>query len=86
MALEGGLETRCAEKTVGIAVVVAEDGSLASARVISSSSIRECDDVALSAVMRARFKAAIASDGKPVEARFFTSVRFPAAPGTRPPG
>ncbi len=73
---EGDLAVTCAGKTVGISVVVAEDGSLASARVISPSGVPACDDFALSAVTRARFKPALATDNKPIEGRFNTSVKF----------
>ncbi len=75
-ALEGDLEATCSGKTVWISVVVAEDGSLASAKVIFSSGVSACDEVALAAVRRARYKPALARDGKPVEGRFSLSVRL----------
>jgi len=55
---------------------VAEDGSLANAKVISPSGVPACDEIVLAAARRARYKPAIAADGKPVEGRFAASVRF----------
>jgi TonB family protein len=72
----GELATTCAGKTVGLSLTVAEDGSLASAKVISPSGVSACDDVALAAVRRARYRPAMAADGKPVEGRFAVSVPF----------
>jgi len=75
-ALPAELAATCAGLTVGLSLVVAEDGSLAGAKVISSSGIPACDEVVLAAVRRARYKPAIAADGKPVEGRFAVSVPF----------
>jgi len=76
LAPPADLAATCKGKTVGVSLVVAEDGSLASAKVISSSGVAACDDVVLATVRRARYKPAIAEDGKPVEGRFTASVRF----------
>ncbi|MFI5181811.1 MAG: TonB family protein [Thermoanaerobaculia bacterium] len=70
------LVSTCAGRTVGLSLTVAEDGSLASTKVISSSGLAACDDVALTAVRKARYKPAMAADGKPVEGRFAVSVPF----------
>ncbi|HQR66354.1 MAG TPA: TonB family protein, partial [Thermoanaerobaculia bacterium] len=70
------LATTCSGKTVGVSMTIAEDGTLSSAKVISSSGVLACDEVVLSAVAQARFKAALAADGKPVEGRFVFSARF----------
>ncbi len=74
--LPAELVPTCAGKTVGLSLVVAEDGSLASAKVLSSSGVASCDDVVLTFVRRARYKPAIATDGRPVEGRFAVSVPF----------
>jgi TonB family protein len=55
---------------------VAENGSLAGSKVISSSGVSACDVVVLDAVWRARYKPAIATDGKPIEGRFAVAVPF----------
>ncbi len=73
---EGELATNCAGRKVGLSLVVSEDGSLSSAKVISTSGVPACDDFALSAVRRARFSPATATDNKPIEGRFTTSVIF----------
>jgi TonB family protein len=70
------LATACAGKVVGLSLVVAEDGSLGNAVVISSSGVPACDDLVLSSVRRARYRPALAADGKPVEGRFAVSVPF----------
>jgi TonB family protein len=76
LAPPADLTATCAGKTVGVSMTVAEDGSLASAKVISSSGAFACDDAVLAAVRKARYKPAIAADGKPVDGRFTASVRF----------
>jgi serine/threonine-protein kinase len=76
LAPPADLAVTCKEKTVGVSLVVAEDGSLAGAKVISTSGVSACDDVVLATLRRARYKPAIAADGKPVEGRFTASVRF----------
>lgn len=69
------LAEACAGKTVGVTVVVAADGSLKSKRVISSAGAA-CDDVALDAVSRYRFRAERDEHDRPVEGRVALSVRF----------
>jgi serine/threonine-protein kinase len=76
LAPPSDLATTCAGQIVGVSMTVAEDGSLASAKVISPSGVSACDEVVLSAVQKARYKPAMAFDGKPVEGRFTASVRF----------
>jgi len=75
-ALPAELAATCAGRTVGLSLVVAEEGTLAGAKVISSSGVPACDDVVLDAVRRARYKPAVAADGKPIEGRFAVSVPF----------
>jgi TonB family protein len=69
------LASACDGKTVGITVVVAADGSLKSRRVISSAG-SACDEVALDAVSRYRFRAERDERGRPVEGRLTISVRY----------
>jgi TonB family protein len=76
VAAPAELAAACAGRVVGVSLVVAEDGSLASAKVISSSGMAACDEVVLSSVRRARYRPATAADGKPVEGRFAVSVPF----------
>jgi pyrroline-5-carboxylate reductase len=68
-------ERVCGGKVVGVAVVVAEDGSLLSRRVISPASAT-CDALALEVLARSRFRAALDEKGRPVEGRFAFVVRF----------
>jgi len=75
-ALPAELAATCAGRIVGLSLVVAENGTLAGAKVISSSGVSACDDVVLAAVRRARYKPAIAADGNPVEGRFIVAVPF----------
>ena len=69
------LENACGGKTVGITVVVAADGRLKSRRVISSAGAA-CDDVALDAVSRYRFRAERDEYDRAVEGRLTISVRY----------
>ena len=75
-ALPAELAATCAGRIVGLSLIVAENGTLAGAKVISSSGVSACDDVVLAAVRRARYKPAIAADGNPVEGRFIVAVPF----------
>jgi serine/threonine protein kinase len=68
-------ERECGGKVVGVSVVVGEDGSLTSRRVISPAS-PACDAIALEAVARNRYKPALDERGRPVEGRFLLSIRF----------
>jgi TonB family protein len=75
VTLSPELAAECGGRSVGVSVVVKEDGSLGATRVISPVS-EACDAKALETLRRYRFKPALADDGKPVEARFSFSVRF----------
>jgi len=75
IALTADQERECGGQTVGISVVIAEDGSLKSRHVISSVS-PACDALALEALSGYRFRAARDDQGRPVEGRFGLSIRF----------
>jgi serine/threonine-protein kinase len=75
ITLSPELSAECAGRSVGMSVVVAEDGSLKTTKVISPVSAG-CDAAALDALRRYKFKPALDEDGKPVEARFSFAVRF----------
>ncbi|HEX7613962.1 MAG TPA: serine/threonine-protein kinase [Thermoanaerobaculia bacterium] len=75
ISLTPAQERECGGKVVGVSVVVAEDGSLRSRHVISSASAA-CDAIALEAVTRNRYKAALDERGRPIEGRFLLSIRF----------
>jgi Protein kinase domain/Gram-negative bacterial TonB protein C-terminal len=75
IALSPAQERECGGQVVGISVVIGEDGSLKSRHVISSVS-PACDALALEAVTRNRYKAALDQRGRPVEGRFLLSIRF----------
>ena len=64
-------------QSVGLAVVVGEDGSAKEVRVISPV-CPECDRAARAAVMRYRFRPAKDAEGKPVESRVAVPVIIPA--------
>lgn len=63
------------DESVGLMVVVAEDGTVKSAKVISEV-CPECDRAALEAVRHYRFRPARDNDGKPLEATVAISIRF----------
>ncbi len=69
------LAATCSGKTVGITVVVAADGTLKSRRVISSAGTA-CDDVALDALSRYKFRAERDEHDRPVDGRLTISVRY----------
>ena len=75
IALTPAQERECGGRVVGVSLVVGEDGSLTSRRVISSASA-VCDAIALEAVARNRYKPALDERGRPVEGRFLLSIRF----------
>jgi len=75
ISLTPAQERECGGKVVGVSVVVGEDGSLTSRRVISPASAA-CDAIALEAVTRNRYKPALDERGRPVEGRFLLSIRF----------
>jgi serine/threonine protein kinase len=64
-------------QSVGLAVIVGEDGSAKEVRVISPV-CPECDRAARAAVMRYRFRPAKDAEGKPVESRVAVPVIIPA--------
>jgi len=64
-------------QSVGLAVVVGEDGSAKEVRVISPV-CPECDRAARAAVLCYRFRPARDADGKPVESRVAVPVIIPA--------
>lgn len=64
-------------QSVGLAVIVGEDGSAKEVRVISPV-CPECDRAARAAVLRYRFKPAKDAEGKPVESRVAVPVIIPA--------
>ena len=75
ISLTAAQERECGGRVVGVSLVVGEDGSLRSKRVISSASAA-CDAIALEAVARNRYKAATDEKGRPIEGRFLLSIRF----------
>jgi outer membrane biosynthesis protein TonB len=75
ISLTPAQERECGGKVVGVSLVVGEDGSLKSKRVISGASAF-CDAIALEAVTRNRYKAALDERRRPVEGRFLLSIRF----------
>ena len=75
ISLTTAQERECGGKVVGVSLVVGEDGSLLSRRVISPAS-PACDAIAIEAVTRNRYKAARDERGRPIEGRFLLSIRF----------
>jgi hypothetical protein len=75
ISLTPAQERECGGTVVGVSLVVGEDGSLRSRRVISPVS-SVCDAIALEAVTRNRYKAALDERGRPVDGRFLLSIRF----------
>jgi serine/threonine-protein kinase len=76
IALPPDLAASCTGRTVGLHLVIGEDGSLKSAKVISSSTFPGCDAVALDAVRRYQFKPALDTQEKPIEGKLLISVHF----------
>jgi len=66
-----------AGKPVGLSVVIAEDGSVKQARVISPL-CGECDRAALEAVSRFRFQPGRDTEGKPMETPYVLTLIIPA--------
>ncbi len=69
------IASECTGRSVGVSIVVDHRGELKTARVISAVS-PACDRVALEAVRKYRFRAALDRSGTPVEGRFALAVRF----------
>ncbi|MEP6800533.1 MAG: protein kinase [Acidobacteriota bacterium] len=65
-----------ANRSVGLRVTIAEDGSVRDARVISPL-CPECDRAARAAILRYRFKPARDSEGRPVESTVGVPVIIP---------
>ncbi|MEO8190760.1 MAG: protein kinase [Acidobacteriota bacterium] len=65
-----------ANRSVGLRVTIAEDGSVREARVISPL-CPECDRAARAAILRYRFKPARDSEGRPVESTVGVPVIIP---------
>jgi TonB family protein len=63
-------------RPVGLSVVIAEDGSVKKARVISPL-CPECDQAALEAVTRFRSQPARDAEGKPMEAPYYLTLILP---------
>jgi len=63
-------------ESIGLVVVVAADGTLKSARVISPV-CPECDRAALDALRRFRFRPAMDAKGNPIEGTFGFAMRIP---------
>jgi Gram-negative bacterial TonB protein C-terminal len=63
-------------ESIGLVVVIAADGTLKSARVISPV-CPECDRAALDALRRFRFRAATDAKGNPIEGTFGFAMRIP---------
>jgi TonB family protein len=76
VALPPDLAASCIGRTVGLHLVIGEDGSLKSAKVISSSTLAGCDAAALDAVRRYEFKPALDMEEKPIEGKLLISVHF----------
>jgi eukaryotic-like serine/threonine-protein kinase len=66
-----------ANRSVGLSLLVGEDGRVREARVISPL-CPECDRAARAAILRYRFKPARDRDGRPVESRIAVPVIIPA--------
>jgi serine/threonine-protein kinase len=66
-----------ANRSVGLSLVVGEDGRVKEARVISPL-CPECDRAARAAILRYRFKPARDREGRPVESRVAVPVIIPA--------
>jgi serine/threonine-protein kinase len=75
VALSPEQQRACGGKVVGIAVVIGQDGSVLSKRVISSAS-STCDALALEILSHYRFRPALDDAGRPVEGRFAVPVSF----------
>ncbi|MGE5718027.1 MAG: protein kinase domain-containing protein [Acidobacteriota bacterium] len=75
LALSPAQERECGGQSVGISVVIGEDGGLKSRHVISPVS-PACDALALEVLSRYRFRPARDEQGRPIEGRFGLSIRF----------
>ncbi|HEY6147101.1 MAG TPA: energy transducer TonB, partial [Thermoanaerobaculia bacterium] len=77
LELPPGIAREYANRSVGLSLLVGEDGRVREARVISPL-CPECDRAAKDAILRYRFKPARDRDGRPVESRIAVPVIIPA--------
>jgi hypothetical protein len=75
--LASDLAREFGNRSVGLSVIVSEDGSVKEARVISPL-CPECDRAARAAILRYRFRPARDAEGRPVESRVAVPVIIPA--------
>jgi TonB family protein len=75
VTLSSELSSECSGHSVGVSVIVGEDGALKTKKVISPVS-EKCDAAALDTLNRYRFKPALDEEGQPIEAKFSFAVRF----------
>jgi serine/threonine-protein kinase len=69
----------CAGQKVNVALLVGEDGSVKSCKILSKVSAT-CAEAARAAAMRYRFRPAMDAQGKPLETSIAAAVDFPEAP------
>ncbi len=73
--IPGNLPLVCADHVVNLSVVVGEDGSVVSAKVISASPA-ECGEIAAAAVRTLEYEPALAADQQPVESTIAIALPF----------
>jgi serine/threonine-protein kinase len=71
--------TTCGGLRVNVSLVIAENGSVKSCKVLSNLK-PECAEAAQSAAMRYRFKPALDAQGQPLETTIAAAVDFPETP------
>jgi len=76
ISLTTDLAATCTGRTVGLHLVIGEDGGLRSSKVVSTSTVPGCDAAALDAIRRYRFKPALDTEEKPIEGKLLISVHF----------
>jgi serine/threonine-protein kinase len=77
LELSPAIAREFANRSVGLSLLVGEDGQVKEARVISPL-CPECDRAARAAILRYRFKPARDREGRPVESRVAVPVIIPA--------
>jgi eukaryotic-like serine/threonine-protein kinase len=77
LELSPAIAREFANRSVGLSLLVGEDGHVKEARVISPL-CPECDRAARAAILRYRFKPARDREGRPVESRIAVPVIIPA--------
>ncbi len=75
--IAAGVAREFANRSVGLSVVVGEDGTVRDARVISPL-CPECDRAARAAILRYRFRPAKDAQGQPIESRVAVPVIIPS--------